>query len=252
MKKSTYLIKAAGGNVTAVRILKNPKSRVDYESAGRDLIFTNRDQAVEQAGFLILSVNHFEMSGGEFCGNAARAALLLLSHLKKTSNPRFTMSGFSGQVTGSVEKEADGQYLVSCFFPGMIASTTDVNLGQPAQLVDLGGIVHVVIEGDFPAADFARQHLRIRQKLKLDNREAVGVVWARKKGLEARIDPVVWVKGIDSFFYESSCGSGSIAAAQVFTINRIIQPTGGVIEVEIKPQGITLKSLMEVINEKGN
>jgi len=249
MKNKTYIIGSAGGNVTAIKILNSPRGRDYYAKFGRNLIFDNQNQKVEQAGFLILPDNHFEMSGGEFCGNAARAVAIIISKIKNTAEPQFTMSGFKGTVFGFIKNKSAGRYLVKCSFPAMSVKVIDINLNGPVKLVDMDGIVHVVIEKDFPIEDFKKQHYQIRQQLNLEDRDAVGVIWTSRSDLGIKIDPVVWVKEIDSFFYESSCGSGSIAVAKALNISKVIQPTGDIITVEINGESVSLESSMEVINE---
>jgi len=245
MEKKVFIITAAGGNATAIQILEESKTRSEYAALGRSLINDYQSQAVEQAGFLIPSQNHFEMSGGEFCGNAARAATILLARETNRSAVTFTMSGFSGLVQGKVRELVGDKSFVECFFPSLPLKVTKLSWDKPAFLVDLGGIVHVVIEDDFPQ-EFTSEHRRICQLLNLEEREAVGVVWTKKNNEEAKIDPVVWVKEVNSFFYESSCGSGSIAVAKALGVRRIKQPTGQIIEVEINQDGVILKSEMEV------
>jgi diaminopimelate epimerase len=248
-ENKVYIITAAGGNATAIKVLMDKKNRSYYALNGSDLIKKNEAKEVEQAGFLILNQNYFEMSGGEFCGNAARAAALLLSKIKQKEKVEFTMSGFNGLVSAKVKTLTETDYEVSCFFPDMKPIIKELALDQPATLVDLGGIVHVVIESDFPESDFKERHLAISKSLNLLNREAVGVIWVKRDKTKIRINPVVWVKEINSFFYESSCGSGSIAVACVMKNKKIIQPSGGIIEVRINDQEINLKSRMEVKNE---
>lgn len=245
----TYIINAAGGNATAIQVLEQPKSKAEYENIGRQLISDNEDKQVEQAGFLISPLDHFEMSGGEFCGNAARAVAILFSQEKNEEKVSFTMSGFKGIVSGLVKTIDESYYDVTCNFPGMMIKKIPVNIGKPATLVDLGGIVHVVIEEDFPFDNYTEIHKAITKKLQLSQRDAVGVVWVKKFDGQVKIDPVVWVRGIDSFFYETSCGSGSIAAASVLDIQRIIQPTGEEIFVNVKKNEVIIRSKMEVIDE---
>ena len=249
MKRNVYVITAAGGNATAIKVLADKKNRLYYSAFGSELIKNYEAQKVEQSGFLILSQNRFEMSGGEFCGNAARAAALLLSKINRKENVNFTMSGFNGLVKSKVKKLSESDYEVNCFFSGMRPILTKKNLNQPVTVVDLGGIVHVIIEAEFPKDNFKEKHLEISRALNLRDREAVGVIWISKNKVGVKIDPLVWVREIDSFFYESACGSGSIATACVMGSKKIIQPSGGVIEVKVSNKGINLKSRMEVKNE---
>lgn len=78
MTKNQTLITAAGGNGTAIEILDQALTRQEYESRGKALESDFVADGVEQAGFLIPSDRHFEMAGGEFCGNATRSAAVAL------------------------------------------------------------------------------------------------------------------------------------------------------------------------------
>ena len=203
----TTIITAAGGNATAIDTLAAPLTRAAYAARGQALVAAYAAQGVEQAGFLIRTANaaHFEMAGGEFCGNAARAAALQAVRLDD---------------------------------------------GSMAALVDLGGIVHVVLEAAFPAAAeaFRARHRALCAQLDLTARPAVGVVWCERAHGRVAIHPVVWVREVDSFFYESSCGSGSIAAAAVCGVGTVRQPSGREMDVTLDAAGIALASEMAVLD----
>jgi len=245
------LVTAAGGNGTAIEIIDAPLPRSQYETRGKVLGDEFEPFGAEQAGFLIPSQSHFEMAGGEFCGNASRAAALLLSDIENRSEVRFTVSGFDGTVDAVVNKTSDTLYDVRCEFPGMPTDVRQVVLdnGQRASIVDLGGIVHVVVEGDFPEDDavYKDMHRAITKQFGLGDREAVGVVWFERTGTGVQIHPVVWVKAVDTFFYEASCGSGTIAVGRVTGETEITQPTGKNIRAEITPGNVALESEMEVV-----
>lgn len=249
----TFVITAAGGNPTAIRKIQNSLSRADYERFGKELMNETENYGVEQAGFLIHqkdSLSHFEMSGGEFCGNAARSAALVLS--LETNKPvnSFTMSGFKNIVSSHVEKISGSKFNVSCDFSNFDLIIKDINLSEMSgKLVDLGGIVHFVIEGELPK-DYKAVHSLIKKSLNLEGRDAVGVVWITQNDFGVSINPIVWVKSIDTFFYETSCGSGSIAVAKVTGATNIIQPSGGVIKVVISDSNIFIESEMEITYEK--
>lgn len=102
MTKNQTLITAAGGNGTAIEILDQALTRQEYESRGKALEGDFAADGVEQAGFLIPSKRHFEMAGGEFCGNATRSAAVALYDRCGESDPSFTVSGFTGTVSASV------------------------------------------------------------------------------------------------------------------------------------------------------
>lgn len=251
MKVTETLVTAAGGNGTAIQTIHQPLTRSEYEERGTALLDGMDAAVAEQAGFLVLDEDHFEMAGGEFCGNATRSAAILFSEAKGEKDVSFTVSGFKGTVSATVERRADDTYFVRCAFPGMPTDVEDVMLegGQPAAIVDLGGIVHVVIEGAFPSDPdaYSAAHRAITEKFNLGEREAVGVIWFEKNQSVVLMHPVVWVKAVDTFYYETSCGSGTIAVGRVTGVPSIVQPTGKTISVDITEDAVVLQSEMEII-----
>ncbi|MSU55119.1 MAG: hypothetical protein EXS46_01095 [Candidatus Taylorbacteria bacterium] len=248
-----YLVTAAGGNGTIVELLKEGLSRAEYAKQGKILGRDFEPQEAEQAGFLIPIENRFEMAGGEFCGNAARSTAVLLSIIKGLTEVEFTVSGFIGTVKATVIKIGGSRYTARCTFGGLPVIRKDVCLksGQEVSVVDLGGIVHVVFEAPFPVDKtfYQNAHLAMMRELELENREAVGVVWFKRQDRSVFLYPVVWVKEVDTFFFEQSCGSGTIAVALVTGAKSVVQPTGKTIEVEIMKNGVVLESEMEVTYE---
>jgi diaminopimelate epimerase len=252
MENSRFVITAAGGNGTAIDIIARSLLRAEYATRGKELGKQTEPFGAEQAGFLIPSEHHLEMAGGEFCGNASRSAAILLSEIEKSASVSFTVSGFSGQVSADVKPLGGNKFDVVCHFPGLSTATRSVMLedGASATLVDLGGIVHVVIEKPLPQEDeYRKQHKEITRYLGLLNKGAVGVIWiTMQQDGSVFMHPVVWVRDVDTFFYEQSCGSGSIAVSKVTGLEAIVQPTGQTIFVTIGPDAVTLRSSMEVIN----
>ena len=244
------LVTAAGGNGTAIEIINQPLNRQDYQSRGKVLEEDFETLGAEQAGFLVLDENHFEMAGGEFCGNATRSAAVLLYQEHGKEDLSFTVSGFDGTVNASVKPLTDMKFFVEAAFPGMQVKTEKVTLddGTPASIVDLGGIVHVVIEGEFPSIEdeYSAAHRDIVARFNLGERDAVGVVWYQKSGDAVVMHPVVWVRAVDTFYYESSCGSGTIAVGRVTGVPSIVQPSEKTISADITEDGVVLKSEMEV------
>lgn len=247
---SRYIITAAGGNPTAIRVLDRARSSSWYAEQGVTLMRETASLSVEQAGFLIPDQRRFEMSGGEFCGNAARSAALLLSRFSGDEVGAFQMSGYEGDVRFFVHWESETVATVTCNFDRLpIDVRREQTMNKEIQIVDLGGIVHVVIEGAFPS-DYEAQHRTLTRCFGLSEREAVGVCWVERTSDRVTLHPVVWVKAIDSFFYETSCGSGSIAATVVTGMNKITQPSGEAIEVKREGTTVSLQSRMEVIDEE--
>lgn len=244
-----YLVSAAGGNTTAIQLIENSQTREWYRSNGNELVNEYENLEVEQSGFLILRDSHFEMAGGEFCGNASRAAAAIFSMLKKESIVDFTVSGFNGIVHSNINKYSDNEYDVESIFNGMNILSREVKLSNGTQgfLVDLGGIVHIVIEGELPS-NYKDIHKEITSELDLLRKSAVGVVWyTKRENKPVKIHPIIWVNEVNTFYYETSCGSGSIAVAVVTGINEIEQVTGELILVKVSEEFVSLKSKIKVL-----
>jgi hypothetical protein len=153
-----------------------------------------------------------------------------------------------------VEIVSEEKYIVKSVFNGMKTPISDAEVnGMKVKIVDLIGIVHVIINGDLPK-DFEDNHREISDKLKLDRWSAAGVVWYQEVGngikinpvvrVYGKIDPVNRVKSKDAFYYEKSCGSGSIAVSAVTGETKITQVTNDTIKVEVTPKYVSLKSEM--------
>ncbi|QQR77802.1 MAG: hypothetical protein IPJ67_01485 [Candidatus Moraniibacteriota bacterium] len=199
---------------------------------------------------------HFEMAGGELCVNALRAAAILATGIpREDRRVTMTVSGLKSPVECLVvplgKIRDDMKYYVTASFSGMIREikVTEYD-GIRAKIVDLGGIVHVIVPAPFPK-DYESAHGKICEAFGLSGREAVGVVWIEEMGDAIAIHPVVWVRDADTFFYETSCGSGSIAAV-VATLSTdgskdVIQPTGLRMTVTMRDGIIQLSSDVEVL-----
>lgn len=266
MNNLEYLISAAGGNETAIMVIENPQSRQWYEEQGKKMRDKYKPPLVkyeaEQSGFLILNQNHFEMASGELCGNATRAAAVALYKINGNTNSSYTISGFEGSIESNLELVSQEKYIVKSIFNGMkVLICETVFNGVNVKIVNLIGIVHVIINGDLPK-DFKEKHYKISNELKLNRWPAAGVIWYQKIGntikinpvirVYGKIDPITGVKTKDTFYYERSCGSGSIAVSAVTKETKITQVTNKIIEVEITAKYISLKSEMKLEIQDNN
>jgi diaminopimelate epimerase len=217
----------AGGNPTGIIQFPDNSKRLEYPKIAR--YFMSRDSRLEQFGFLE-GQNNFYMSGGEFSGNGAAAAAWLI--YKTTKNPLggFSMSGLKKPVSYKI---FDNKRVQCEFFDSQLKSRKVVIDNEiKGVLIEMDGIRHFVLDSKFKFINnqnyYKTLYKKIIQKLNLDQKSAVGVIWQRRTGREIKIDPIVRVKDIDSFFYETACGSGSLA---VLIANgrknlSVIQPSG--------------------------
>lgn len=231
-KITPRVILAAGGNPTGIIQFPNSSRRREYEQIAK--YFMVRDSRLEQFGFLE-GTDSFYMSGGEFSGNGARAAAWLISILTNQKSGKFIMSGLAKPVEYSILDNG----IVRCVFPGMALDSKKVQLADNSAngtLIDMDGIVHFVFDAQIEFSSnpeiYKKIHADIVKSLGLQDKPAVGVIWQKKLASGVKIDPIVWVKAINSFFYETACGSGSLAvlAADGNDNLSVIQPSGKTIE----------------------
>jgi diaminopimelate epimerase len=245
---------AAGGNATAI-VFGEKINRDKYPLINDDI--QNKNPEVEQVGFLEEKngLPFLQMAGGEFCGNATRSfACFLKEQTSEKMNYEFYVSGFNNKVVASVFATLEKEFFCKVRLPGLakFAKVKKTKLfGKNVIVVDLGGIIHILVNEDrfpFSQNDYAKNMKTIKDKLKVDC-DAVGVLWIREEGGEKIfIKPVVWVKAIDTCYYETSCGSGSIAVGMAFAQDvRVIQPSLKEIKVSFDRNAIILSSEIRLL-----
>lgn len=190
---------------------------------------------VEQVGFIKPSKFKLSMAGGEVCVNALRsAAFCFMDEL----NLDFVDINMNGEIY-SCGRDENGIFVKAKFSKEFeISHLDDLNT-----LVNLGDITHIVNfknlefnNGD-EYKNFAFLELKRRNLLDL---KASGFVNCTCKNDQILIKPVVFVRDIKTLFYESACGSGSIATALSLNLRgyfldkyTITQPSGKNLVVEI-------------------
>lgn len=237
------------------------------------------------------------MAGGELCVNAARSLAALLGARSDLNQIEFNLevSGYTDPelrpmlVPAIVDKISDGLFDVSLKWntAAIFVDSKSVNLdilGQSvqAQQVTLTGIDHLFIPlQELPevlkeifdhknAGRSASNYPKLKsvfEQLYLDNPElnefeAVGLV-AYEKTLEDvfSIHPVVRVKKQKSIYYETACGSATIALALLKNLENgydsaesvILQPSGSKLLTSIVSKDdistIIIKGPVQIVDE---
>lgn len=208
------------GNRTA--FVEGDVPSTQYAAIGAALL-KETDLRAEQAGFSCppasTGMGRLEMMGGEFCGNAARSfGLWLGMRAGRKSGERVPIEISGSSSVLSVLLEDNGAW-ISMPLPERIIeievpdiygrdggiSTSDGGvLRYPA--VVLEGITHVVLEQT--KASKALAHAVIEEAARRTNADAAGAIFVEHD----HMIPAVWVRATDSFIWESSCGSGTLAA----------------------------------------
>ena len=238
MKNYQYNIYCPGGNDTAL---------VNTLVTGRCLRKKINDQimkinpSVEQVGFVSKKQNRYSlvMAGNEFCGNATRAA----AYYFLFGNPgqiKISVSGASKLLEAGVNSTNQVWAKMPIFSSLKCASKIN-----NYWLVKMQGISHVIISRQqlFSNQKLAKTEARkILTKLDLLNKyPASGVMFVNKNRGITSLEPVVWVRDIKTFFYETACGSGTTALGIYEAVisgkpynQPVIQPSGMKIEVTVK------------------
>lgn len=223
------------GNRTAFVEGDVPADR--YAAVGAALL-KDPDLRAEQAGFLcpptMGSHGRLQMMGGEFCGNAARSFGLLIG-LREGLHPGDTIpieiSGSSSVL--NVLLEENGAW-ISMPLPEEIIDIEVPGSNGPLHYpaVVLEGITHVILENVKPSEKLA--HAVIEQAAAITHADAAGAIFVTNGSMT----PAVWVKETNSFVWESSCGSGTLAAT--IWLGREVK--NGSFYQELKQPGGTLKA----------
>jgi diaminopimelate epimerase len=207
-----------GGNITA--IVKGEFNKSRRIKIARAIL--QSDKKVEQVGFwqaprLKKSAARLQMMGGEFCGNASRSLAYLIFRESGIKKMQLECSGFPKPLL--CEIYAKGKAL-TC------AITINSNVFKLKKiagydLVIMPGIVYLIIHGKINK-NKAKQ---ILASLGLLKKPAVGIISIQKKSAklvvsgkskksaEFSIKAFVWVKATKTFYEETACASGTIAAA---------------------------------------
>ncbi|MBR3134939.1 MAG: hypothetical protein IKG56_05715 [Clostridia bacterium] len=235
-----YSIFKPGGNDTALVYGTNFTNK--EKKIINDKIMTKHTN-VEQVGFVDFKNNIpiLLMAGGEFCGNATRSAVYAFLNGKK----------------GKTQITVNNNTLLNAGVYNNGDVWTEIPLGKGKIDVLKNGIYKVKMEGMTSVVlkeEISKDYLKDRKSLKkhgmniikefnLENNEAVGIMFCENNKGTIKINPIVWVKEIDTLFYETACGSGTTAVVMVEAYKhkeskkmKIIQPSGMEIHAEITYQ----------------
>lgn len=236
MRKYDYKIYIPSGNPTAIvmGIEKDLKTRKKIN----DELMKKYD-FLEQVGFINPDISNPElvMAGGEFCGNATRSAIKY--YLKDNDGKlKIKVSGVKEKLLAGQDKEGN-VWVDMPIIKGVFSNSIRV-LNDKSAIIKIYGITHVIVEGN-QSDDYKNMAYRILKKENLLNEDAAGVIFEFKKDNNIEIIPIVYVKKINTFFYETACGSGTCALAIYESFKRknnvdlnVLQPSGNIINVKSK------------------
>lgn len=204
----------------------------------------------EQVGFLVPPVCggqvRLAMMGGEFCGNALRSTGYYYA-LKSGRRGRVSVATEIAGTDGPILVEADLETGMAKAKMPLPLTVCDIEIAKrPVRAVVSEGITHFILYEKQPDEAFVREAAEYADRT--FGSEAVGVMFFDPMLRFMR--PAVYVRATDSLVYESSCASGSTAAAVAEAYaspdggySYDIRQPGGVIRVELKKKDGRIESL---------
>lgn len=243
-----YKVLNPGGNKTAI-VIGDEYTKEEKKMINDKVLDKNKD--IEQVGFISTSKNSLNMAGGEFCVNASRCAVW--EYLGgEEGEIELSVSGVKERLKGRIDKEKK----VYIKLPIEKELNELIKIKDKYNFVNLEGILLCVIDEE-NSKEYIRKLKENEEKTKLDLREimkkfetnekAVGIILLEKRNEKIKINPIIWVKSVDTLYYETACGSGSLATAIYINkakgINKIdvLQPSGYEINVNLNIENNYIK-----------
>lgn len=240
IKNVNYKILNPGGNITAI-VLGNKYNNEQKRKINDEILKENL--TIEQVGFISTKENKLEMAGGEFCVNATRCAIW--EYLKgKSGEIELNVSGCKDKIIGGITNKKD--VYVNMQIKKKISDIIEKN--AKFNFVKLDGILLAIVNEENSKCYIEElKNNEEKAKLKLKeimkkfktNEKAVGIILLEKEDKKIKINPIIWVKTIDTLYYETACGSGSLATAiyknhmEGIEKLEIVQPSGYSINVNL-------------------
>lgn len=284
------LVADSSGNVTIMVLTKTERS--DYKAVAQELL-KNKSLGGEQVAFILPDdtageLPRMEMCGLEFCGNASRA--FAFYEAVRSNHPDFppaanvtvSVSGceypldariyefaYTHDVSENRPTEKNGNIIrnhlsatVSMDMPvpsgTRLLTANELGIQENGTLVDIDGISHLILTDIAPSAElFDSIKSRIYENISPEL-PALGIMFCDT--VNDLMTPVVYVRDVDTTYFEGSCASGSVAASfalaeklpdgiHEFTLN---QPEGALYTSVTKEKdlirSISLKGLVTLSN----
>lgn len=250
-KKIEIRIADPAGNVTV--FVETRFEREHYAGVATQLLekYKEAEQVafVQDKPFCGRPLGKMEMCGLEFCGNASRSFALMIAKengIKGETVVPVDVSGTNEILDVVVNTETD---FTKIKMPNPVRVIDYEFQGEKHTAVDFGGIFHVIMKNVKLDMDlFEAIKNDVNQKF---DPPAMGVMfWDEAQG---KIDPIVYVKDVDTTYHEGSCGSGTTALSCAMGLEKgegehhftIVQPAGTIDSSVIIKNGEVNKVFIE-------
>ena len=215
------------GNITAL-VPTPTEERLQPEIANQIM---EQEPTVEQVGFVSFGENgvSLRMAGGEFCGNATMSAAALYGADTEVNGLPVTVSPVGNQT-----------FACRVRMPEPVAVSDVVIEGVRLPFVSFGTIAHLICEDRTAVPDPEAVLPRWCETLDVP---ALGIMFPEGEVLT----PLVYVRDVDSLFWESSCASGTAAVGYYTKQTREYREPGGILGIRFDENGALFLSGSVVI-----
>lgn len=247
MSEIRYVLMDPSKNIT---ILVETPLTIDKHSEVAKVLM-KLEPTAEQLGF-IMSFDEkdifIRMAGGEFCGNAAMsvASLYAMEHKLDRYETQVSFYGnelsIKNEVKVIVNKLTDENYEGLVYMPKpKRIENVDIDNIKALPIVSFEGISHIIIDKEIEK-NLAEKY--IKDWCKLLNLEALGFMFYKKiDDSNYELKPLVYVRDIDSLFWENACASGTFAFGTYQMLHNNLS------QIFVKQAG---GDVLEVKNENGD
>ncbi len=236
-----------GGNKTALCIDEN-YSRQEKKKINDRILYL--DKTIEQVGFIKQDRFELNMAGGEFCSNATRCAIKYYGEKLNIKNVSIKVSGYNTDIIGLIKEN-----MVKI----NIQIDKDINNIIFNDIVKIDGIYFKIFDENNSKQliqelkadeNKAKEKIKLMMKKIINNNDVLGFILLEGDNDNLLIHPIVWVKTIDTLYYETSCGSGSLSAA-IYQYNKyeqtlfnMLQPSGYGIKIKLDVENSIIKNAL--------
>ena len=248
-----YYLMDPTGNVTA--LVTDPVDPAMQPDAAAQLM--QKEPTCEQVGFV--TGNRLRMAGGEFCGNASLSAAALFCRLNPLPNAderrvSLLVSGQKDPVEVLVKPQDDRRFFGTVAMPLPLSAAPCAldfeNETYALTRVDFAGMTHLIAAQPIDKKTAERA---IRTWCATLGAEALGLMLLSENA--RRITPLVYVPAADTLVWESSCASGTAAAATALSRGQTgekhyeFDEPGGRLSVDLSPGRLLLSGQVAIKKE---
>ena len=233
-EKIEYIIFDPSKNITAL-VISDVKVG-DFSIVSKKIMLEN--PKVEQVGFISFddkSDISLRMAGSEFCGNATMSAAVYYSIKNNLDDAKVKVNAYSIKDLIDVDIKKCGDIWEGTVRMPSANKVEDITFMNNIKLpvVFFESIAHVIIRDEIKKDDATDL---IKKFCDFLNVRAIGFIFVDNDMTNIR--PLVYVKSVDTLFWENSCASGSsaVGAYKAHISKNVInlslqQPGGAVLKV---------------------